>query len=90
LQSATASLWSYLAPAGSDVDLAAPPGATAGVPGHPKVIVINRPLAKTITYHTIGTVIDFTTNYAAISDAATAVALTAFRVCGGSLRLSRP
>jgi uncharacterized membrane protein len=71
-------LWNYLAPAGSDVDLVAAPATTADAPADPKAMVINRPLAKTITFRTIGTVLDFTTNYVVISDAATAAALTAF------------
>ena len=48
------------------------------MPANPKAIAINRPLAKTITFRTIGTVLDFTTNYVVISDAATAATLTAF------------
>jgi len=71
-------LWTYLVPAGRDVDLTAPPAATADAPANPKAITINRPLAKTITFRTIGTVLDFTTNYVVISDAATAATLTAF------------
>ena len=70
-------LWNYLAPTDSDVDFAALPASTADAPGDPKPIVINRPLAKTITFRTIGTVLDFTTNYVVISDGATAAALTA-------------
>jgi uncharacterized membrane protein len=71
-------LWNYLVPAGSDVDLATLSTATADARADPRAIVISRPLAKTITFRTIGTAIDFTTNYAVISDAATAAALTAF------------
>jgi len=71
-------VWNYLAPADSDVDLVALPATAADTAADPRAIVINRPLAKTITYRTIGTVLDFTTNYAVISDAATAAALTAF------------
>jgi uncharacterized membrane protein len=70
-------LWNYLVPAGSDVDLATLSAATADAGADPRAIVISRPLAKTITFRTIGTGIDFATNYAVISDAATATALTA-------------
>jgi uncharacterized membrane protein len=71
-------LWNYLAPADGDVDLNAPPAATADGPADQKAPVINRPLAKTITFRAAGTVLDFTTNFIVISDAAIAVALTAF------------
>ena len=43
-------LWNYLAPADSYVDLATLPATTADAPADPRAIVINRPLAKTITY----------------------------------------
>jgi len=71
-------VWNYLAPADGDVDLATLPATTADAPADPRAIVINRPLAKTITYRTIGTVLDFTSNYVVISNAAAAAALTAF------------
>jgi uncharacterized membrane protein len=71
-------LWNYLVPAGSDVDLAALRAASADARADPKAIVVNRPLAKTITFRTFGTAMDFTTNYVVIGDAATAAALTAF------------
>jgi uncharacterized membrane protein len=70
--------WNYLAPTNGDVELAALPATAADTAADPKAIVISRPLAKTITFRAIGTVLDFTTNYVVISDAATAVALTAF------------
>ena len=71
-------LWNYLVPVGSEVDLAALRAATAAARTDPKAIVINRPLAKTITFRTIATVMDFTTTHIVIADAATAAALTAF------------
>lgn len=40
--------------------------------------IINRPLAKTITFRTAATVMDFTTNYVVIGDIATAATLSAF------------
>ena len=51
---------------------------TADARTDPKAISINRPLAKTITFRTIATVMDFTTTYIVIADAATAAALAAF------------
>jgi uncharacterized membrane protein len=70
-------LWNYLVPADSDVDLATLRAVAADVRTDPKAIVIHRPLAKTITFRTIGTVMDFATNFVFIGDAATAAALTA-------------
>jgi uncharacterized membrane protein len=41
-------------------------------------ITINRALAKTITFRTIATMTDFTTNYVVVGDLATAATLSAF------------
>ena len=41
-------------------------------------ITINRALAKTITFRTIATTTDFTTNYVVVGDLATAATLSAF------------
>ena len=71
-------LWNYLVPAGSGVDLATFRATTADAPTDLKAIVVNRPLAKTITFRTFATVTDFTTTYIVLADAATAAALTAF------------
>src|SRR5262249_23597152 len=71
-------LWNYLAPAGSGVDLAALRATRPDARTDPKAIAVSRPLAKTITFRTIATVMDFTTTYIVIADAATAAALTAF------------
>jgi uncharacterized membrane protein len=70
-------LWNYLVPGDGDVDLRAL-WAAADAPSDPRGIVINRPLAKTITFRTFATVMDFTTTYIVVADAATAAALTAF------------
>jgi uncharacterized membrane protein len=40
-------------------------------------LTINRPLAKTITFRTIATMMDFTTNYVVVGDLATAATLSA-------------
>ncbi|MBV8089775.1 MAG: DUF2061 domain-containing protein, partial [Alphaproteobacteria bacterium] len=63
-------LWNHFVPAGSDIELLPPHASTADMRADPKAIVINRSLAKTITFRTIGTVIDFATNYVVISEAA--------------------
>jgi uncharacterized membrane protein len=72
--------WNYFGPSGTAVDLPgllrradakAPP---AGRPG----FTISRALAKTITFRTIATTIDFTTTYVVVGDLATAAVLSAF------------
>jgi uncharacterized membrane protein len=69
--------WNYFGPAGEAVDMRAPlrphPDAsqTAG-------FTISRALAKTITFRTIATVVDFTANYVVVRDLATAAGLSAF------------
>jgi len=65
----------YLGSAETSVDLPAPrPDAETG----PQGFTISRALAKTITFRTIATVIDFTTNYGVVADIATAAGLSAF------------
>jgi len=71
-------LWNYLVPAGSGVDLSAVRGASDDARADRKAIVINRPLAKMITFRTFATVTDFAATYVMIGDAATAGLLTAF------------
>lgn len=51
-----------------------PPGATLGRGG----FAINRALAKTITFRSFATVMDFTANFVVTGDLAAAVTLTAF------------
>jgi uncharacterized membrane protein len=73
-------VWNYyLGPAETSVALPAPrpaaePGGTPGGEG----FTISRALAKTITFRTIATVMDFTTNYVVVGDIATAAGLSAF------------
>jgi uncharacterized membrane protein len=74
--------WNYLGPSADtpidiQVPLSLPQGETARLNGE-RGIKISRPLAKTITYRTIATVVDFTTNYVVVGDAFTAAGLTAF------------
>ena len=73
--------WNYFGPTGTTVELpvrlpfrsdaAAPPGGGGGV-------TISRALAKTITFRTIATAMDFTTNYVVVGDLAIAAGLSAF------------
>jgi uncharacterized membrane protein len=56
-------------PLGRDAE--APPAGWGG-------FTINRALAKTITFRTIATTMDFTTNYVVVGELATAAALSAF------------
>lgn len=51
-------------------------------------IVISRAPAKTITFRTIATIMDFTTLYAAVGDVATAVGLSAFGLIIGLSSIS--
>jgi uncharacterized membrane protein len=48
-----------------------------------KRFTVSRPLAKTITFRTIATAMDFTTNYVVVGDLATAVTLSAFGFVAG-------
>jgi uncharacterized membrane protein len=70
--------WNYYGPAGTAVDLPdlrpdanAPPTSRQG-------FTISRALAKTITFRTIATAMDFTANYVVVGELATAVGLSAF------------
>lgn len=70
--------WNYFKPSDTGVDLAAlasPAGdaQSAGDTG----IKVSRALAKTITYRTIATVVDFTTNYVVVRSIAEATILSA-------------
>jgi uncharacterized membrane protein len=65
----------YVGSAETSVELPAPGLDTkAG----PQGLTISRALAKTITFRTIATAIDFTTNYVVVADIATAAGLSAF------------
>ena len=66
--------WNYFGPAGADVRLSVPEAPPADEEG----LTISRALAKTITFRTIATVMDFTTNYVVVRDVTTAVGLSAF------------
>jgi uncharacterized membrane protein len=67
--------WNYYGGSAETADLPAPrPDAPAG----PQEFTISRALAKTITFRTIATVVDFATNYVVVADIATAAGLSAF------------
>lgn len=80
--------WNYFGPTigrkaggwGTAVDLPVllPAGSDAKASLAGRRVTISRPLAKTITFRTIATTMDFTTNYVVVGDLATAVALSAF------------
>jgi uncharacterized membrane protein len=71
--------WNYLGPSsGETVALPALARQVSPPPAAPGRIAISRPLAKTVTFRTIATVMDFTTNFVVIGDAATAAGLSAF------------
>jgi uncharacterized membrane protein len=73
--------WNYFGPSGTAVDLtdllplrSDAKAALAGRGG----VTISRALAKTITFRTIATAMDFTTNYLVVGELATAAGLSAF------------
>ena len=70
--------WNYFGPSGTAVDLRALPPLGPGAKAGPEGFVISRALAKTITFRTIATVMDFSTLYVVIGELATAAGLTAF------------
>ena len=72
--------WNYLGPpSGTTVELKPLPRNTQTLsPSGWPHITISRALAKTITFRTIATVMDFTTNFVVIGDIATAAGLSAF------------
>ena len=68
--------WNYLGPA-ERVDLRTMRLQSDATPAEGG-LMISRALAKTITYRTIATVVDFTATYVVVRDLATAAGLTAF------------
>jgi uncharacterized membrane protein len=73
--------WNYLGPpAGGDVKVAVnlPGRSDTTEPAAPKQINMSRALAKTITFRTAATIMDFTTNYVFVGDLAVAAGLSAF------------
>jgi len=70
--------WNYFGPPGDSVRL-----SIAKTPIDGDGFTVSRALAKTITFRTIATVIDFTANYVVVRDIATAVGLSVFAVVVG-------
>jgi uncharacterized membrane protein len=74
-------IWNYFGPEESPVDLASFTRQRADEAARQRgwrSIKISRALAKTITFRTVATVVDFTTMYVVIGDLATAAGLSAF------------
>ena len=69
--------WNYLRPSSGGVDLAALARGDAAAQAGGR-FTVSRALAKTITFRTIATVVDFTANYVVVRDLATAAGLSAF------------
>jgi uncharacterized membrane protein len=72
--------WNYFGDPDRRVDLAAllPIGADAEAAADARAgLTISRALAKTITYRTVATIVDFTTNFVVVGDLVTAVGLSA-------------
>jgi uncharacterized membrane protein len=74
--------WNYLRRAeDAAIDVQLPHQLRPGAKAQPEAwgrFTISRALAKTITFRTIATVMDFTTNYVVVRDVATAAGLSAF------------
>lgn len=66
-------VWNYLGGPETTVALPAPDGEASQTSGP---FTISRALAKTITYRTIATVVDFTTNYVVVGNVTDAVILS--------------
>src|SRR6516162_2973785 len=66
--------WNYFGPAGADVRVPVAKASAADGEG----FTVSRALAKTITFRTLATVMDFTVNYVVVGDVVTAVGLSAF------------
>jgi uncharacterized membrane protein len=73
--------WTYFGPAGDTVELStlSPVRADAKTPPTPEGgFAVSKTLAKTVTFRTIATAVDFTATYVVVGNAATAALLSAF------------
>src|SRR5215831_17561975 len=70
--------WNYFGPAGGAVRVPVGKAPADGEGTDEEGFTVSRALAKTITFRTLATVMDFTVNYVAVGDVATAVGLSAF------------
>jgi uncharacterized membrane protein len=73
-------VWNYLGPdENAAVDFKVPLPEWAGAKkGDRAGVTVSRALAKTVTFRTIATILDFTTTYVVVRDVATAAGLSAF------------
>jgi uncharacterized membrane protein len=73
-------VWNYLGPdENAAVDFKVPLPEWAGAKkGDRAGVTVSRAIAKTITFRTIATILDFTTTYVVVRDVATAAGLSAF------------
>jgi uncharacterized membrane protein len=69
--------WNYLGPSGTAVDFRALLPLRRDEKADAGGFAISRPLAKTITFRTFATAMDFTSNYVVIGNFATAAGLSA-------------
>jgi uncharacterized membrane protein len=72
--------WNYLAPAEADIDISwlLPRRSNAGTEQGQRGLTISRALAKTVTFRTIATAIDFSALYVVTGDPLTATGLAAW------------
>jgi uncharacterized membrane protein len=73
--------WNYFGPGGDTVELFTGPSVPTDAklaPAPEGGFTISRALAKTITFRTIATVVDFTATYVVVGNAATAALLSSF------------
>jgi len=73
--------WTYFGPAGDTVELSppSPVRVDAKTPPTPEDgFAVSKALAKTVTFRTIATAVDFTATYVVVGNAATAALLSAF------------
>ena len=70
--------WNYFGPEGTAIDLPALRPNAKTPPAGRQGFTISRALAKTITFRTLATAMDFTTIYVVVGDLATAAGLSAF------------
>jgi len=73
--------WNYFGPSAGTVDVPVVSHLRSGAKtalGDQPALTISRPLAKTVTFRTIATVMDFTANFIVVRDIATAAGLSAF------------
>jgi uncharacterized membrane protein len=72
-------VWNYFSDANKRVDLTIflRRSDVEAQPGSHRALTISRALAKTITFRTLATTMDFTVNFVVVGDLATAVALSA-------------